>query len=96
MVYQFSPQEWSQCEVKANIQISTIYSPSETKNDAYQTLASGCGGQSDAFPQFTGRGQLEWHWRPKVFLAGALIFLSPFITRRRNGNDGDMGAGAGS
>jgi hypothetical protein len=44
----------------------------------------------------TGRGQLEWHWRSKRFLAGALIFLSTFITWRRNGNDDDVGTGAGS
>ena len=43
----------------------------------------------------TGRGQLEWHWHPKRLLAGALIFLSTFITWRRNRND-DMGTGTGS
>ena len=44
----------------------------------------------------TGRGRLQWHWHPKGFLAGALIFLVTFITWRRNGNDNDVGTGTGS
>jgi hypothetical protein len=41
-------------------------------------------------------GRTVQFWHPKMFLAGALIFLSTFITWKRKGNDDDVGTGAGS
>jgi len=40
-------------------------------------------------------GRTLHFWHPKMFLAGALIFLSTFITWKRKGNDDDVGTGAG-
>lgn len=40
--------------------------------------------------------QWHYHWEPKTFFTGMLIFLSTFITWKRKGKDDDSGAGPGA
>jgi hypothetical protein len=41
-----------------------------------------------------GAGDIRWRFHPKMFLAGALIFLSTFLTWKRDRNDDNSSAGS--
>ena len=41
-------------------------------------------------------GRTVQFWHPKMFLAGALIFVSTFLTWKHNANDHDSSTGSGA
>jgi hypothetical protein len=42
----------------------------------------------------SGRGNIQWQFHPKMFLAGTLIFLFTVITWKRDRNDDNPGTGS--
>jgi hypothetical protein len=53
----------------------------------------GVGGGLKVFA-ICGAGNIQWRFHTKAFIAGALVFLSSFLTWKHDGNDDDKENGS--